>query len=66
MSLREALREQWAVVVLTSAGLLGIVALFGLVAPDGRLGQADRATYASHEAPAGLRHAVGIADAGEQ
>lgn len=33
MTLRETLREQWAVVVLTSAGLLGIVALFGLVAP---------------------------------
>lgn len=63
--LTEALRSEWLAMLLLVACLIGLGVL-GVMAPDGRLGQADRATHASHESPAGLRHAVGIADAGER
>ena len=42
--------------LLLVACLIGLGVL-GVMAPDERLGQADRATHASHEAPAGLRQA---------
>lgn len=65
MSLREALREQWAVIVLTSAGLIGIGALFGLVAPDGR-SPSGQAVAASRSNPAVSPVPASILNAGDE
>lgn len=62
--LTEALRSEWLAMLLLVACLIGLGVL-GVMAPDERLGQADRATHEPNpQAVSSLR--VGIADAGEQ